>query len=227
MGAEPFGESSLEGLGVDTAAFDVDGNEVVGELGELVIRRPSPSMPVRFWGDEDGAKYRAAYFDAYPGIWRQGDWARFTPEGTCIITGRSDATLNRGGVRMGTSELYAVVEDMPEVRDSLVVHLEDPAGGNGELILYVVPAAGVALDDALRASIGRALRSALSPRHIPDTIIEVPVVPHNRTGKKLELPVKRLLQGRPLTEVAALDSLATPDALDPYVEHARSRGLAS
>ena len=141
--------------GVDTAAFDLDGREVVGELGELVIRQPMPSMPVRFWNDPDGAKYRAAYFDVYPGIWRHGDWVRFSEAGTCVVTGRSDATLNRGGVRMGTSELYAVVEDIPEIEDSLVVHIEDDEGGAGELILFVV----ADLDDALRGRIVDALRA--------------------------------------------------------------------
>ena len=221
------GEIAGACLGVAAAAYDPEGRPVVGELGELVITRPMPSMPVGFWGDADGSRYRATYFEDFPGVWRHGDWVRFSEHGSCVITGRSDATLNRGGVRLGTAEFYRVVEEMSEVEDSLVVHLEDPAGGNGELILYVVPAAGVAVDDALRAAIGRSLRSALSPRHVPDTIVEVPVVPHNRTGKKLELPVKRLLQGRALEEVAALDSLARPDALDAYVAHAEARGARS
>jgi len=217
------GEMSGACLGVAAAAYDPEGRPVVGELGELVITRPMPSMPVGFWGDDDGSRYRATYFEDFPGVWRHGDWVRFDESGSCVVAGRSDATLNRGGVRLGTAEFYRVVEEMPEVEDSLVVHLEDPAGGNGELILYVVPAAGVEVDDALQASIGRELRTALSPRHVPDTIVEVPVVPHNRTGKKLELPVKRLLQGRPLAEVAAVDTLARPDALDPYLAHARER----
>src|SRR3954464_8181889 len=161
------GEIAGRCLGVDTAAFDIDGNEVVGELGELVIRRPMPSMPVRFWGDEDGERYRSSYFDVYPGVWCQGDWVRFSQAGTCIVTGRSDATLNRGGVRMGTAELYAVVEEFPEVQDSLVVHLEDDAGGPGDLLLFVV---APELDDDLRSRIARELRSQLSPRHVPDRI---------------------------------------------------------
>src|SRR3954454_5567402 len=151
------GEIAGRCLGVDTAAFDLDGNEVVGELGELVIRRPMPSMPVKFWADDDGSKYRAAYFDMYPGVWRHGDWVRFSAEGTCIVTGRSDATLNRGGVRLGSSEFYSVIEDLPEVEDSLVVHLEDPHGGPGELVLFVV----ADLDDDLRGRIAAALRSQL------------------------------------------------------------------
>jgi len=220
------GEISGPCLAVAAHAFDADGRPVVGELGELVITAPMPSMPVGFWGDADGSRYRATYFEDFPGVWRHGDWVRFEETGSCVIAGRSDATLNRGGVRLGTAEFYRVVEELPDVDDSLVVHLEDPAGGNGELILYVVPAAGVELDEDLRSTIGRALRTALSPRHVPDTIVAVPVVPHNRTGKKLELPVKRLLQGRALTEVAALDSLARPDALDPYVADAEARAGA-
>ena len=145
------GEISGPCLGVAAQAFDEDGKPVVGELGELVITAPMPSMPVGFWGDADGTRYRATYFDAYPGVWRHGDWVRFSDVGSCVIAGRSDATLNRGGVRLGTAEFYRVVEELPEVADSLVVHLEDPAGGNGELLLFVAAARpGVELDDALR-----------------------------------------------------------------------------
>ena len=147
--AQPVYEGEITGpcLAVDAHAFDPDGNEVIGELGELVITQPMPSMPVAFWGDEDGERYRSSYFDVYPGVWRQGDWIKFTERGSCIITGRSDATLNRGGVRLGTGEFYAVVEDVPEVIDALVVHLEDSGGGAGELLLFVVPADGAMLDD--------------------------------------------------------------------------------
>jgi acetoacetyl-CoA synthetase len=211
------GEIAGRSLAVDTAAYDLDGREVVGELGELVIRRPMPSMPVRFWDDPDGARYRAAYFDADPGVWRQGDWVRFSAEGTCVITGRSDATLNRGGVRLGTSELYAVVEELPEVTDSLVVHLEDPEGGAGELILFVV----ADLDDGLRARIAGRLREQLSPRHVPDTIAAVPAIPRTLTGKKLEAPVKRILRGAPADSVASRGALADPRAIDAFVEYAR------
>jgi acetoacetyl-CoA synthetase len=208
------GEIAGRCLGVDTAAFDLDGNEVVGELGELVIRQPMPSMPVSFWGD-DGSRYRAAYFDAYPGVWRQGDWVRFSEQGTCVITGRSDATLNRGGVRMGTSELYAVVEELPEVQDSLVVHLEDDEGGPGELLLFVVCEE---LDDELRERIARELREQLSPRHVPDTIAAVQAIPRTLTGKKLEAPVKRILRGAEAESVASRGALADPIALDAFVQ---------
>jgi acetoacetyl-CoA synthetase len=215
------GEISGPALGVAAAAFDADGKPVVGELGELVITEPMPSMPVGFWGDADGTRYRDAYFDVYPGIWRHGDWVRFSESGSVIVAGRSDATLNRGGVRLGTAEFYGVVEELPEVADSLVVHLEDAAGGPGELVLFVVLAPGAALDDALRARVAKELRAALSPRHVPDRIVEVPSVPRNRTGKKLELPAKRILLGAAPEDVASRDVLADPTSLDAFVELAR------
>jgi acetoacetyl-CoA synthetase len=216
------GEISGRCLAVDSAAFDPDGNEVVGELGELVIRRPMPSMPVRFWNDPDDERYRSTYFDVYPGVWRFGDWIQFTDYGSCVVTGRSDATLNRGGVRLGTSEFYAVVEEEPEVVDSLVVHLEDPEGGLGELVLFVQLAEGEELDDELRSRLASALRSALSPRHVPDKIAAVPLIPRTLTGKKLELPVKRILQGHRPEDVASRDALAEPRAIDAFVEYAGS-----
>jgi acetoacetyl-CoA synthetase len=200
---------------------------VVGELGELVITQPMPSMPVAFWNDrpvtEKGSRYRETYFSTYPGVWRHGDWTRFLPTGSCVITGRSDATLNRGGVRLGTAEFYAVVEELPAVVDSLVVHLEDPAGGLGELVLFVELAPGVTFDETLRGQIAAALRDQRSPRHVPDVIAAVPAIPRNRTGKKLELPVKRILQGRPLDEVASREVLAEPTALDVFVDLAARR----
>jgi acetoacetyl-CoA synthetase len=218
------GEISGPCLGVDAQAFDEKGNRVVGDLGELVITAPMPSMPVGFWGDPGGLRYRDTYFDVYPGVWRHGDWVRFSEVGSAVIAGRSDATLNRGGVRLGTAEFYRVVEELPEVVDSLVVHLEDPAGGNGELLLYVQVRGGVELDDALRRRISTALRTQLSPRHIPDGIAAVPVVPRNRTGKKLELPAKRILLGAALDDVASRDVLADPTALDTFVALAATRG---
>jgi acetoacetyl-CoA synthetase len=218
------GEISGPCLGVDAQAFDEQGNPVIGKLGELVITRPMPSMPVALWGDTDGTRYRDTYFDVYPGVWRHGDWVRFSAVGSAVIAGRSDATLNRGGVRLGTAEFYRVVEELPEVVDSLVVHLEDPTGGNGELLLYVQLRDGVELDDALRRRISTALRTELSPRHIPDGIAAVPVIPRNRTGKKLELPAKRILLGAALDDVASRDVLADPTALDPFVDLAATRG---
>jgi acetoacetyl-CoA synthetase len=179
-----------------------------------------PSMPVGFWGDDDGTRYRAAYFEDFPGVWRHGDWITFTEDGACTITGRSDATLNRGGVRLGTSDFYAVVEGFAEVRDSLVVHLEDDAGGAGRLLLFVALAEGEELDDDLRARLRDALRSELSPRHAPDSIEVVPAVPRTLSGKKLELPVKRILTGTAPEVAASAGSLADPDALDWFVERA-------
>jgi acetoacetyl-CoA synthetase len=217
------GEIAGRCLAVDTAAFDPDGNEVVGELGELVIRAPMPSMPVGFWNDPGDERYHASYFEDYPGVWRHGDWILFTERGSCVITGRSDATLNRGGVRMGTGEFYEVVEELDEVLDSLVVHLEDREGGAGELLLFVVLREGAELDDELRARIGRALRSELSPRHVPDTIHAVPAIPRTLTGKKLELPVKRMLLGVAAERVASRDALADPGAIDAFAAYVRQR----
>jgi acetoacetyl-CoA synthetase len=217
------GEISGRCLAVDTAAFDPYGTEVVGELGELVIRRPMPSMPVRFWNDPGDERYRSAYFDEYPGVWRHGDWILFTERGSCVITGRSDATLNRGGVRMGTSEFYSVVEEQPEVDDSLVVHIEDAEGGPGELLLFVALHQGAALDDELRKRLAGALRGALSPRHVPDTVEAVPAIPRTLTGKKLELPVKRILLGARAEDVASRDALADPTAIEAFVTYAEGR----
>jgi acetoacetyl-CoA synthetase len=180
-------------------------------------------MPVGFWNDPDGERYRSSYFDRYPGVWRQGDWIKFTERGSCVITGRSDATLNRGGVRLGTGEFYAVVEDIPEVIDALVVHLEDGGGGAGELLLFVVPREDTELDDDLRGRIARTLRSELSPRHVPDTIVSVPAIPRTLTGKKLEAPVKRILLGEASERVASRDSLLDPAALDAFERLASER----
>jgi acetoacetyl-CoA synthetase len=205
-------------LGCAVEALRPDGTTCApGELGELVITAPMPSMPVGFWGDADGSRYRAAYFEDYPGVWRHGDWVTFTEDGAATITGRSDATLNRGGVRLGTSDFYAVVEALPEVADSLVVHLEDDAGGAGELILFVALAPGVEAPDDLAGRIARALRSELSPRHVPDRLEIVPAVPRTLSGKKLEVPVKRILTGTPVDEAVARGSLADPTALDVFV----------
>ena len=210
------GEISGRLLGVATDAFDPQGKPLVGELGELVITRPMPSMPVELWGDTDGSLYRSSYFELYPGIWRQGDWISFSERGSCVVTGRSDATLNRGGVRLGTGEFYSVVEELPEIVDSLVVHLEDEEGGSGELVLFVVLANDAVLDDDLRSRIAVALRSQLSPRHVPDMIRAVPAIPRTLTGKKLEAPVKRILRGEPVEAVASKDSLVDPAALDTF-----------
>ena len=218
------GEISGRLLGVATDAFDPQGKPLVGALGELVITRPMPSMPTELWGDADGSLYRSSYFDMFPGIWRQGDWIQFSERGSCVVTGRSDATLNRGGVRLGTGEFYSVVEELPEITDSLVVHLEDDEGGAGELLLFVVLADGAALDDELRERIGRGLRSELSPRHVPDTIRAVSAIPRTLTGKKLETPVKRILLGVAVEAVASRDALLDPTALDAFAVLAAAPG---
>jgi acetoacetyl-CoA synthetase len=210
------GEISCRMLGARVEAFDPSGRSLVGEQGELVITAPMPSMPVGLWGDADGSRMRAAYFEPWPGVWRHGDWLTITERGSCVISGRSDATLNRGGVRIGTAELYAVVESLPEVADSLVVHLEDPGGGPGELLLFVVVRDGGPLDDGLRARIASALREGLSPRHVPDAILAVPAIPRTLSGKKLEVPVKRILAGMPPEAAASKDALADPRSLEPF-----------
>ncbi|MFP5257160.1 MAG: acetoacetate--CoA ligase [Acidimicrobiia bacterium] len=211
------GEISCRFLGCAVEAYDPEGRPVApGTTGELVITAPMPSMPVGFWGDDDGSRYRSAYFEHFPGVWRHGDWVTFTDDGACTITGRSDATLNRGGVRLGTSDFYAVVDAVPEVADSLVVHLddEDPDGtGMGELVLFVALADGRELDDDLRRRIAVALRTELSPRHVPDRIEAAPAIPRTLSGKKLEVPVKRILTGTPADEAASRGSLSDPDAL--------------
>jgi acetoacetyl-CoA synthetase len=199
-------------LGARVEAYDAAGHPVTGEVGELVITGPMPSMPIGFWNDPAGERYRASYFDAYPGVWRHGDWITMLPDGGCIIFGRSDATLNRGGVRMGTSEFYRVVERMPEIADSLVVDTGQ-LGADGRLILYVVLAPGHELDDGLVTRLKAALRSELSPRHVPDQIHQVPGVPRTLSGKKLEVPVRRILLGTPVAEAADPDALANPEVL--------------
>jgi acetoacetyl-CoA synthetase len=216
------GEISCRMLAIAAEAFDPDGNRCApGVQGELVITEPMPSMPVGFWGDDDGSKLRAAYFSDFPGVWRHGDWITFTDDGACVLSGRSDATLNRGGVRLGTSDFYAVVEELASVVDSLVIHLDnDPDNAMGQLVLFVALAPGVELDDALRAEIAGRLRSEVSPRHIPDRIEQVPVVPRTLSGKKLEVPVKRILLGAHADAVASRSSLADPDSLAWFERYA-------
>lgn len=182
-----------------------------------------PSMPVGFWGDDDGSRLRSAYFDEYPGVWTHGDWITFTEEGGCVISGRSDATLNRGGVRLGTSDFYTVVEALPAVADSVVVHLDDARGGPGELILLIALAEGFEFSEELTTEIRRRLRTDLSPRHVPDVIDSVPVVPRTLSGKKLEVPIKRMLLGADASHVASRDSLADPAALDAIERWIRAR----
>ena len=208
------GEISCRLLGCAVESFDEERRPVRGSLGELVVTAAMPSMPVGFWGDTDGSRYRAAYFEDIPGVWRHGDWITITERGSCIITGRSDATLNRGGVRLGTAEFYTVVESLPIVRDSLVVHLEDDEGGAGRLLLFVVPAPGETIDDDARRTIAAALRSSLSPRHVPDAVVAVSALPRTLSGKKLEVPVKRILRGASPEQAAAAGALTDAGALE-------------
>jgi acetoacetyl-CoA synthetase len=203
-------------LGARVEAYDPAGRSVIGEVGELVITQPMPSMPVGFWNDPDGTRYTGSYFAEYPGVWRHGDWIMMLPDGGCIIYGRSDATLNRGGVRMGTSEFYRIVEALPEVADSLVIDT-GRLGAEGRLILYVVPAEGHELDDDLVGRIRSGLRSGLSPRHVPDEIHQVPGIPRTLSGKKLEVPVRKILLGTPVAEAADPDALANPEVLASFV----------
>ena len=219
------GELQCRALGADVQAFDERGRPVVDSLGELVITQPMPSMPVSFWNDPDGIRYRESYFDVYPGVWRHGDWIRFNSHGGCVIEGRSDSTLNRLGVRMGSSEIYAVVEALPEVIDSLVIGIEQ-AGGGYYMPLFVVLTAGSVLDGPLQARIRHALRTALSPRHVPDAIVAVPAIPRTLSGKKMEVPVKKLYQGLPLDQAANVGATADPRALRHFEQLAlRWRGL--
>jgi acetoacetyl-CoA synthetase len=206
------GEISGRWLGVAAAGYDPAGRPVIDQVGEFVVTESMPSMPVAFWQDPDGTRYRSAYFDTYEGIWRQGDWITLTRRGSLIVSGRSDATLNRGGVRLGSAEIYGVVESMPEIADSLVVGIELPDGGY-TMQLFVVPATGIAVDDDLRGRIVQALRQNLSPRHVPDEILAVPGVPRTLTGKKLEVPVKRLLQGATVEGAAAAGAVDRPELL--------------
>ncbi len=217
------GEIPCKSLGNAVYAFDESGREIVGQQGELVVTKPLPSMPVGFWGDPDGSRYRAAYFEHFPGIWRHGDWVTFNERGGSVISGRSDATLNRGGVRIGTAEIYRTVEVLDDVADSLIVHLEDPAGeGLGSLVLFVTLARGAVLDDTA-PRIRSALRTSLSPRHVPDEIHEIPEIPTTLSGKKLEVPVKRILRGADPDTVCSRGALRSPASIDAVAEVARSR----
>jgi len=243
------GQMQCRELGCAVEAWNEQGQPVIGEVGELVCTKPIPSMPLYFWNDEGemappgggaahpprgsdsglgrpgariGPRYLSSYFDMYPGVWRHGDWLKITPEGGCIIYGRSDATINRHGLRMGTSELYSAVEALPEVLDSLVVDLEY-LGRESYMPLFVVLRPGLTLDDAMKGRIAAAIRTALSPRFVPDEILQVPEIPRTLSGKKQELPIKKLLLGQPIEKVVNRDAMANPQSLEWYVAFARSR----
>ncbi len=215
------GELQARALGAKVEAFDDDGRSLVGEVGELVLTEPMPSMPVFFWGDQDGTRLRESYFSMYPGIWRHGDWIEITPRGTAIISGRSDSTINRGGIRMGTSEIYRAVLAVDEVVDALVVDVPRE-GTDGWMPLFVVLREGASLDDELVARIRRRIREDCSPRHVPNEVHAIAEVPRTLSGKALEVPVKRILMGQPAEKAAARDSLANPEALDYFVALAGS-----
>jgi acetoacetyl-CoA synthetase len=213
------GELQGRALGAAVEAWDEEGRSVIGEVGELVVTEPMPSMPVRFWGDEDGSRYRASYFEQYPGVWRHGDWIEITERGTAVIYGRSDSTINRSGVRMGTSEIYRAVLGVDEILDALVVDVPRP-GTEGWMPLFVVLRNGAVLDEGLRREIARRVRSQCSPRHVPDEVFQIDEVPRTLSGKVLEVPVKRILMGTPVEKAASRDSLANPAALDYFTEMA-------
>jgi acetoacetyl-CoA synthetase len=209
------GEIPCRMLGARVEAFDPDGKALIGEVGELVLTEPMPSMPVMFWNDPDGAKLREAYFSMYPGVWRHGDWIKINPSGSCVIYGRSDSTLNRGGVRMGTAEFYRVVEEHPDVADSLVIDTS-AAGTEGRLLLYLVLRPGAPVED-VAAELRQTIRRELSPRHVPDEIVEIAEVPRTLNGKKCEVPVKRVLAGVPVAQAVSEGALKNPDAMRAFV----------
>jgi len=218
------GELQGRALGAAVEAWDEEGEAVIGEVGELVVTEPMPSMPVYLWGDEDGQRYRESYFEMFPGVWRHGDWIEITERGTAVIYGRSDSTINRGGIRMGTSEIYRAVLSLEEVTDALVVDVPRP-GTEGWMPLFVVLREGTELDEELTAEIARRVRERCSPRHVPDQAFAIAAVPRTLSGKALEVPVKRILMGTPPEQAASRDSLANPEALDYFVELAGSLRL--
>ena len=195
------------------------GHSLIDEVGELVITEPMPSMPLYLWNDPDNSRYIASYFDMYPGVWRHGDWVKFTSRGSGVILGRSDSTINRLGVRMGSSEIYAAVEDLAEVTDSLVIGIET-SGGTYLMPLFVVPKDGVDLDDELQKKDKHKIRSTLSPRHVPDEIYAIPDVPRTLNAKKLEVPVKKILAGIPVEKAVNVDSMSNPESIDYFVSFA-------
>src|SRR5699024_2097276 len=211
------GEMPSRGLGAAVYAMDEAGNKLDDEVGELVITEPLPTMPLFFWGDEDGSRLRASYFEDYPGYWRHGDWIRITPRGGAVIYGRSDATINRHGIRMGTSEIYRVVESIDAIVDSLVVDLEH-LGKESWMPLFVVLRAGEQLTDELKKHINVTIRARLSPRYTPDEIIAVAQAPRAVSGKKMEPPIKKRRRGQPLQQATSADPMSTPEALDYYME---------
>jgi acetoacetyl-CoA synthetase len=216
------GELSAPYLGVALDAFDPAGNSVRGAVGELVITQPMPSMPLSFWNDADGSRYRGAYFDVYPGVWRHGDWITITDRGTVVVHGRSDSTLNRNGIRMGSAEIYEAVEALPEVAEALVIGAEQADGGYW-MPLFVVLADDAVLDEQLKERIATAIRRQASPRHVPDEVIVAPGIPHTKTGKKLEVPIKKIIQGSAPLDAVDAATVDAPNLLDWYAHQRPSR----
>ena len=214
------GELQCRALGDKVEAFDDNGKPLIDEMGELVITEPMPSMPLFFWNDPQNKRYLDSYFDMYPGVWRHGDWVKITSRGSAVIYGRSDSTINRKGIRMGSSEIYRVVEDIPEILDSLVVGVERPGGGY-YMPLFVVLRENTVLDEALKAKIRDRIRSNLTPHHVPDEVIAIAEVPRTLNGKKLEVPVKKLFMGAPLENAISVDSMSNPQAMQYFVEFVR------
>jgi acetoacetyl-CoA synthetase len=215
------GELQARALGCAVAAWDESGRPVVDQVGELVITEPMPSMPLFFWNDPDGERYRSSYFDMWPGVWRHGDWIEITSRGTAVIYGRSDSTINRQGVRMGTSEIYRAVLALPEVVDALVIDVPRP-GTEGWMPLFVVLREGVELDDDLRGRIRARVREDCSPRHVPNEVYAIAEVPRTLSGKVLEIPVKKILMGTDPEQAASRESLANPAALDWFVDFSKT-----
>lgn len=227
VGAAPLlpvhaGEIQTRMLGMAVEVWNDDGQSVVDEVGELVVTKPSPSMPVRFWNDAGDARYRESYFEHFPGVWRHGDFMKLNARGGCYIYGRSDSTLNRHGVRIGSAEIYRVVEEMDEVADSLVVCCELP-GGHFFMPLFLRLREGLALDDALRRRVAERLRTLCSPRHVPDVMVQAAQIPYTLTGKKMEVPVRKLLMGWPVERAASRGAMADPKALDFFIDFARTQ----
>jgi acetoacetyl-CoA synthetase len=213
------GRLACRQLGSAVEAWNEAGEPVIDEVGELVCTRPLPSMPLYLWGDEGNARYLSSYFDVYPGIWRHGDWVRIHPDGSCVIYGRSDATINRHGLRMGTSEIYAAVEALPEVLDAMVIDLEY-LGRPSRMILFVVLRDGLTLDEPLRGRIHDAIKTTLSPRFIPDDLWRAPEIPRTLSGKKQEVPIKKLFLGHDIRKVVNPEAMANPGCLGWYAEQA-------
>lgn len=210
------GEIQCRALGCAMESWNEQGQPRTEEVGEMIVTQPMPCMPIGFWNDPDGAKYRSSYFEDFSGVWRHGDWLKITARNTLVILGRSDATLNRQGIRIGTSEIYRSVEQLPEIRDSLIINIEKE-DGDSYMPLYVALKAGFTLDDALKKRIAQQLRTDYSPRHVPDAIIEVPDIPYTISGKKLELPVKKILMGKPMAQAVNIGSVRNPEALEWFV----------